>query len=85
MQVVKIHDCVGCHNKGEPKLLTEYELENLSEDKSIAFSVIVFKEEKDKVFSDDMEEAATDFVIENPIVSQLWVFLILCFVLPVHS
>ena len=74
LQVVRIHDCVGCHNKGEPKLLTEYELENFSEDISIAFTVTVFLDDKDKVFSDDITEEKTEFVTENPIVSQLRVF-----------
>ena len=68
-QAVKVHDCVGCHNKGNPRLMTEYELENLTEDKPITFTVNVLLDDKDKVFTDDLTEQTTEFVIENPVVS----------------
>ena len=70
LQVVKIHDCVGCHNKGEPKLVSQYELENLSENKTIQFTVTVFLDDKDKVFFGDLADETTEFIIENPIVGQ---------------
>ena len=68
-QTVKIHDCVGCHYKGNPKMMVEYEIKNLIENKNITFLFTLYKEDKDKVFTGESLEEKTEITIENPIVS----------------
>ena len=69
-QSQNIHDCVGCHNKGEPKMIANYELESPTDIKQITFYVTLYRDEKGDVFPGETRRETTKFTIENPIVSQ---------------